>query len=107
MDCYIYFKAPTEHESQVIQEVYALQHDLHRIGIACSLQRRPQVEETVAQGLYTWMEVYRQIPDNFSQLMASCLSQRPVLQKLITGDRHMELFITIDMPENASPPLFG
>jgi hypothetical protein len=105
MDCYIYFKALAEHEAQVTHEVYVLQQDLQQHGIKGSLQRRPEIEKklegNVACGLHTWMEVYRQIPDNFSQLIADCLSQRPALRQLITGDRHMEFFITVDMP--ASP----
>lgn len=89
MDCYIYYKTEARFESQVFQQQTELSAMLRRNGQPrMHLQRRPEVN----QGLHTWMEIYRQIPEGFETDL-NRLVQHSELMTLIHGERHVEYFM--------------
>lgn len=88
MDCYIYYKTATRFESQVLQHQTKLSEMLQRCGQPdMHLQRRLEVKD----GLHTWMEIYRQIPEGFESDL-NRLVQCSGLIPLIHGERHVEYF---------------
>ncbi|MBC3930328.1 DUF4936 family protein [Undibacterium curvum] len=95
MDCYIYFKMPDAKAVAVIAEVALLQQrlralspELQQTGMA--LQRRPDLK----QGLITWMEIYREVPDNFEAQLRSAL-QHVDFPELQYAERHAEYFVDV------------
>ncbi|MFZ6749764.1 DUF4936 family protein [Undibacterium sp. Ren11W] len=88
MDCYIYYQTAAEHEAQVIDAVALLQKTLFAtLGLKMQLQRRPEI----AAGCLTWMEIYRDIPDDFQAQLTSLVNSNP-LHALLQGARHAEYF---------------
>lgn len=89
MDCYIYFKTAQEHAPAVLEQVTKIQNILvKQLHITMHLQRRPEAID----GLYTWMEVYRQIPGTFETSLNAIVDQSGLLS-LIQGKRHAEYFM--------------
>jgi cell division protein FtsX len=87
MDCYIYFKAGTALEEKVIAAEKSLQQLTGAIGNRGKLQRRPES----ANSLHTWMEVYANVPDDFSALLEK-LVQQTGLTELQYSERRTEYF---------------
>lgn len=93
MDCYIYFKAGTALEEKVIAAEKSLQQlVLARLGIRGKLQRRPES----ANDLHTWMEVYANVPGDFSALLEK-LVQQTGLAELQYSERRTEYFLDVDV----------
>lgn len=88
MDCYIYYKTAAKHEAQVIDAVTLLQKNLlATLGLKMQLQRRPEV----TADCLTWMEIYRDIPNDFHLQLAPLINSNP-LHTLLQGARHAEYF---------------
>lgn len=93
MDCYIYFKAGTALEEKVIAAEKSLQQlVLARLGIRGKLQRRPES----VNDLHTWMEVYADVPGDFSALLEK-LAQQTSLAELQYSERRTEYFLDVDV----------
>ena len=93
MDCYVYFKAAVADEQRVILQASAvLQNVRAACGVDGTLQRRPEA----VQEMHTWMEVYRQVPANFSVLLYNACAAT-ALQTLIAGERHEEFFMDVNV----------
>jgi len=93
MDCYIYYRVDVLHQQHVITQALAMQAQITaRTGLVSAVKRRP----SAANGLHTWMEVYRDIPDDlvqdFELQLQAALAQTD-LSKLIQGERHCEYFV--------------
>ena len=88
MDCYVYYKTAQEHELQNVQRVKMIREYLHtKMHINLRLLRRPDTDN----GVITWMEVYREIPDAFAAALAVVVDQTEIML-LIQGQRHAEYF---------------
>ena len=93
MNCYVYFKSAIEKESTIIAEEKVLQHALRSNGMtSMSLERRPEV----VNGMQTWMETYKNVPDDFRTLLETTVAQTalPVLQSC---ERHVEFFLNVEV----------
>ncbi|MFZ6813324.1 DUF4936 family protein [Undibacterium sp. Rencai35W] len=91
MDCYIYYKVPVEFQDQVLGQVRGMQAALRaQTGVSGGLQRRPEI----SNGLHTWMEIYRHVPDNFIASLTVAVQQTRLLP-LIDGERHPEFFMEV------------
>ena len=89
MDCYVYYKTAQEHQSLLLCQAERMSEILlAQTGITFLLQRRPDVTD----GLVTWMEVYRQVPDDFEILLMKIISQTEMMP-LIKGERYVEYFV--------------
>lgn len=94
MDCYVYYKTAQEHELQILQQVKIMQEDLNtrlNIDLHANLQRRPEAEN----GIVTWMETYRDIPEAFEIALADVMNQTEIMS-LIQGLRHAEYFENVN-----------
>jgi hypothetical protein len=92
MDCYIYYKAPIEHAKQ-IQDCFAyLQDHLLMLVRKPQLQRRPEASNS----LDTWMEIYRDIPGNFEEIIAEA-TKKSGIYKVLVGERRLEYFINVSL----------
>ncbi|KAF3998943.1 DUF4936 family protein [Glaciimonas immobilis] len=90
MDLYIYYRVATERAPQLAHTVTAMQAELsRRHQVASALKRRPEVKD----GHHTWMEVYLDIPDDFTTHVAQA-ALKSGADTLIEGQRHAELFIS-------------
>ncbi len=89
MDYYIYYKSKEEHTEQILTGVKQVKNllasDMHS---PVQLQRRPMAQD----GLITWMEIYREVPENFGVLIDAAVAQTD-LQNWIVGTRHNEYFL--------------
>jgi hypothetical protein len=90
MDCYVYYKADVRHDQELIACFHQLQKSLEQFGIAPLLQRRPETKDS----MHTWMEVYTDIPSDFTSIMESLLTASGLI-KFIVGERHTEHFIRV------------
>lgn len=90
MDCYIYYKAASEHAQQVQSCFARLQSNLLNLAIAPRLQRRPQASNS----LHTWMEIYQDIPENFEPILAVAVSASGILD-VLASDRRLEYFSNV------------
>ncbi len=93
MDCYVYYKAKTADEKNVVEAFQRLRltfESLGSAGLAPSLQRRPESKEEA----HTWMEIYHDIPTDFCKLIEGPLHNSGLLE-LTLGSRHMEYFIPV------------
>jgi hypothetical protein len=99
MDCYIYYKAKVENARQVQVCVKRLQTYVVENLWASSdfamvqpqLQRRPEAID----GLHTWMEIYRNVPAQFEQVVRDATVSSGVFECLI-GERRLEYFMDAD-----------
>ncbi len=93
MNCYIYFRASTGKEAEVLQQEHLLQK-LMRVADQQSpvLQRRPVEQD----GMHTWMEIYHQVTSDFEQRLELAYAQTG-LKQLQSGERHMEYFLDVDL----------
>jgi hypothetical protein len=89
MDCYIYYRVACADEALVVREFGKLKAHLPST-LQPVLQRRPDSQD----GQYTWMEVYRQVPADFSALQSAALMQTD-LPNCIHGERHHEYFMEV------------
>ena len=89
-DLYVYYKVRSELAMLMLPHVRGMQDELNsRFGVESDLKRRPDEKE----GLQTWMEVYRSVPEDFLQ----ALEQAAIDAHLpISGERHIEVFV--DLP---------
>jgi hypothetical protein len=96
MDCYIYYKAKTE-DAKKIQVCVGQLHthileSLLMSGKAAmtpfQLQRRP----VASNGVHTWMEIYRDIPTSFEDIVHDAAVASGIHEHLI-GERRLEYFI--------------
>ena len=96
MDCYIYYKAKEEDAKQI--QVCAKQlQDLVIENLSSrndltitppKLQRRPEA----SNGVHTWMEIYRDVPVQFEQIIRHAAIASGIIDLLI-GERRLEYFI--------------
>ncbi len=88
MDCYIYYQTAEVHAPEVLVQLGQIKQSLAgELGVGLQLQRRTEATE----GMLTWMEIYRQIPNGFEACLSGILSQSS-LMPLIHGTRHAEYF---------------
>lgn len=89
MDCYIYYKSKQEHAIDIRHCVELLRTDLRdKMLHQVQLQRRP----ASTNGLITWMEIYREVPEDFESILTMAVSQCGI-QTFIQGERRLEYFI--------------
>lgn len=96
MDCYIYYKASVQNARQVQVSAQRLQHYVVENLWASSdfamtpplLQRRPEASD----GVHTWMEVYKDIPAQFEQVVSDAAVASGILDYIV-GDRRIEYFM--------------
>lgn len=89
MDCYVYYKTSQEHQSLLMCQSERMKEIfLAQVGITFLLQKRPNASD----GIVTWMEIYRDIPDEFEIHLNKIVSQTEMMS-LIQGDRHVEYFV--------------
>ena len=96
MDCYIYYKAKVENARQIQVCANRLQHYVVEnlwassdfAMIAPQLQRRPEALD----GVHTWMEVYKNVPAQFEQIVRDAAIASGILE-LVIGERRLEYFI--------------
>ena len=89
MDCYVYYKTPEKNEHLVLEQVSWIQKLLsERFQGHMLLQRRPEVSD----GLHTWMEVYRDVPNAFDHHLTE-IAKLSDLTPLLHGERHYEYFM--------------
>jgi hypothetical protein len=88
-DLYIYYRVRCENAQQLQQRASAMQaYILSKDGIVAELKRRPAQKD----GLHTWMEVYRDVPEGFDMMLEDALT-RAELTPLIEGERNTEYFL--------------
>ncbi|MDO9193181.1 MAG: DUF4936 family protein [Undibacterium sp.] len=88
MDCYVYYKTAEEHETLLLEQVKRIREMLAmEINVILILQRRTETNE----GIITWMEIYRQIPNAFTVSLAAIVNKTEIMS-LIIGERHTEYF---------------
>lgn len=88
MDCYVYYKTAEEHETLLLEQVKRIREMLAmEINVILILQRRTETNE----GIITWMEIYRQIPNAFNVNLAAIVNKTEIMS-LILGERHTEYF---------------
>ncbi len=90
MDCYVYYKAAQEHELKIVRQAKIIREYLNtrmKIDLHSNLQRRPETEN----GVVTWMEIYRDVPNAFATALAEVVNQTEIMS-LILGQRHAEYF---------------
>lgn len=90
MDCYIYYRCAGRHQQQVAEQAGKLQQLWQRADVLSELKRRPEAEN----GMHTWMEVYRAVPEDF-EVQMDVFIQQTTLAALIDGKRHIEYFMDI------------
>jgi hypothetical protein len=86
-DLFVYYKAQAGDAAAIAAHVSRLQAGL---GLPASLHRRPEEKE----GLHTWMEVYRAIPEDFAARLTAVVDGDE-LASLIVGERHYEFFLEV------------
>ncbi|MFZ6649682.1 DUF4936 family protein [Undibacterium sp. TJN25] len=92
MDCYIYYRAEAQHQQQVGQQAGKLLQLFEQAGVATELKRRPEAEN----GMHTWMEVYKGVPQDFEAQMRAALQHTQLLAVIADGGkRHIEYFMDI------------
>lgn len=92
MDIYVYYRVPPANAPILQPHVQMMQQSLaQHHHIRCSLKRRPELSE----GHQTWMEVYQQVPEYFSDALAEAVASHD-LMTLIAGARHVETFVDLE-----------
>ena len=90
MDLYIYYQVPAEQAEQLQTQVSAMQQALHtKFSVATELKRRPEE----SQGRQTWMEIYKNVPDQFAEALSSAV--KAAGSPLADTDRHTETFVDL------------
>lgn len=104
---FIYYKLPAAESLQWPGLVQAAQMALQRTwpGLACRLMRR--VDESSADGVVTWMEIYEH-PDGLgSDFEAALMTAMTPISGPVLGPRHTERFVGVLAPDlhptNAQP----
>ncbi|RCS59634.1 DUF4936 family protein [Parvibium lacunae] len=88
---YVYFKAPYQDSAAVMQ---AAQLQLAEMAAEYSLSGRLQCRQELlaVDSLQTWLEIYEHVPANLDGALFKQANK--ALQKLISGERHVEVFVT-------------
>jgi len=90
-DLFIYYRVPAAHAEKMQKKVMAMQAALHeRWPVAVALKRRPELKD----GFETLMEIYSQIPEDFTAALESAVHDADLLA-FTEGVRHTETFIDI------------
>ena len=90
-DLFIYYRVPVAHAMTMQKKVVHMQAVLReQWPVSTALKRRPELKD----GCETWMEIYTQVPDDFSPALASAVERAQVLE-LTEGHRHIEIFVDI------------
>lgn len=96
MDCYIYYKSKEADAHNIIKAFAQLRSLMSpHLTSNIELQRRPKTTE----GQITWMEIYRDIPENFETFLSNAISQCEIV-KSISSERHAEYFLPIPLSNN-------
>jgi hypothetical protein len=91
MDLYIYYRVPCERADELQKQVLNMQTKLAKeFSLITELKRRPEKRDEC----HTWMEVYRNIPENFDRIVQQAVTQAG-LTTLINGERHLEHFLDL------------
>lgn len=89
MDLYLYYRVSLENTAVLQQRVSVMQAGLaQQYKIATEFKRSLQAND----GMYTWMEVYLDIPDGFELALKAAVAELQ-LDALIDGPRHIEHFL--------------
>ena len=90
-DLFIYYRVPVAHTVTMAKKIVDMQAALRdQWPVTTALKRRPELKD----GCETWMEIYTQVPDDFSSALDSAVDQADVLA-LTEGHRHIETFMDI------------
>ncbi|MBC3868649.1 DUF4936 family protein [Undibacterium oligocarboniphilum] len=93
MNCYIYFKADSSLEADILKAEKQLQQLLmSQHQIRSRVQRRPAATGEP----HTWMEVYHDVPVGFDNLLNRVLEQT-LFADLQYSERHIEYFLDVDV----------
>ena len=90
MHCYVYFKAHLSNQTAVLHCLTYLRTSLDQLGLSSEVQKRPNAHD----GVETWMEIYRDIPEDFEETLAKAVSQSG-LDSHVIGKRHLEYFVAV------------
>jgi hypothetical protein len=90
-DLFIYYRVPAAHTETMQKKIVQMQGALReQWPVSTGLKRRPELKD----GCETWMEIYTQVPDDFSSALELAVAQAQVLA-LTEGHRHTETFMDI------------
>lgn len=91
MDCYIYYKSDVKNATQVIASVEILRSVLPvNLAQTMRLQKRP----AISNDQITWMEIYRDVPEDF-QYIVDVAVKASALSQWVIGERRLEYFIDV------------
>ena len=91
MDLYIYYRVRQERTEALQDRVVKMQAALsEQYSVTATLKRRPEIND----GLYTWMEIYLAIPEDFERILKRAAEQAE-LASFIDGERHTEHFLDV------------
>jgi hypothetical protein len=91
MDWYIYYLVSSNQADELQKLVLNMQTKLAReFGLMAELKRRPEEKNEC----HTWMEVYRNVPENFDRILQQAVTQAGI-KTLINGERHLERFLDL------------
>lgn len=91
MDCYIYYLVPVNLASALQHRVLNMQTKLVKeFSLVGELKRSPKKRDEC----HTWMEVYRNVPENFDTILEQAVTQAGI-KTLINGERHLERFLDL------------
>lgn len=91
MDWYIYYLVSNNQADELQKQVLNMQTKLAReFGLIAELKRRPEEKNKC----HTWMEVYRNVPENFDTILEQAVTQAGI-KTLINGERHLERFLDL------------
>lgn len=91
MDLYIYYKVRDADAAALHSAVAAMQAQLAaQFAVTSELKRRPES----AEGVQTWMEIYRAAPGDFAVPLAAAVDGAG-LARWIVGARHVETFMDV------------
>lgn len=91
MDCYIYYRVSAGQADALQHRVLNMQTKLAKeFSLVGELKRSPEKRDEC----HTWMEVYRNVPENFDTILAQAVTQAGI-KTLINGERHLERFLDL------------
>jgi hypothetical protein len=91
MDCYIYYRVPCNRANELQEKVLNMQTKIaKKFNLITELKRRPENKGEC----HTWMEVYRNVPENFDTILQQAVTQAGI-KTLINGERHLERFLDL------------
>lgn len=92
MDLYIYYRVSTANAGALQTQLAHMQATLAaQWQVQTDIKRRPELQNNQ----HTWMEIYRNVPDEFLPALQTAVTQAGI-SGLIDGARHIESFVDLD-----------